>query len=88
MPPEDDFPKTINGDLDPAVTESAVMDNIFYLDGFQKSKNKNSYKTSVGTVTHKRISYNCVAQSSYNQEISIEFVDLCSSSNARSLIYI
>ena len=68
MPPEDDIlqSEVINGELDPAVTESAVMENIFYLESSQKSKNANLYKTSVGTVTHKRMKYNCVMQSSFN----------------------
>jgi hypothetical protein len=38
MPPEDDSPKSkkVTSDLDPAVTESAVIENIFYLDRNQR----------------------------------------------------
>ena len=45
MPPEDDSPrsKPVMGELDPAVTESVVIENIFYWDSCQKSKNANQY---------------------------------------------
>ena len=80
MPPEDDLRSVSNqqirnGNLDPAVNEDLIMKKIYCLDS--TDRNTKVYRSNVGTVSHQKLIYQCVAKTGHkNTDVTLEVVTL------------
>lgn len=81
MVPEDELPSQNQS----TITETSVMRNLFYLD--QEEPQRQTYRSNVGDVTHKAMSYTCVGQGP-NQRVFVDLIDFACQQKQRSLIFL